>query len=243
MVERPTVIFGKTQSGKTYHAFRLFERHQGPAIFCDIQWRRFRTGLQALTFEEIVSLLKKWKDGPAPHIIYLPRDYGELARLIPYLLDVHRLRHLEGRPLPTMAVFLDEMNLAANRWSPDDLPAIRLFTQGYQHKVVGVGIVQWPSQMNRMVMVNAIDQVYFALNPREELTLSRDYRIDIPDRSWNAYRTYRYWRYDGDWYKGDRDGEETPHSGPSEETPSIPEEEGTEPVDDLPEDFEYIPPD
>ena len=219
MVDVPTVYFGKTQSGKTYRAFESFQLHEGPAVFVDIQWRRYNPGTAIVTdADQVIGQLQSWGNGPPPKIVWNPDDYGELETLVDYVLAVHKDYHLRyKRPPPPLAIYLDEVSLAVQRGQNDTLPAVRLFTQGYQHNVIGVAISQWVAQIHQMIVINSVDFYIFALNEKDYYLLEQNYKIEVPDQTFAPWKSYAYWRYNGEWFKGYPDGTEMLQAAPTEE--------------------------
>src|SRR5712691_7840219 len=118
MVEVPTVLVGTTQSGKTYRAFRIFESHPGPAIFWDVQWRAAHYSPAATRVGDVAGaalLLERWDGNPPfPRIVIENERYADLDRFVSYLWDAHRGAHVQNRTLPNLALFLDEVSLAAD---------------------------------------------------------------------------------------------------------------------------------
>lgn len=207
-VEAHTLVCGKTRSGKTYLGYKLFGAHTGPAIFCDIQWQRYgEADADVYSVEELVDVLVAHNpDDPWPKIRWLLDNYDEAQTLVPYLKDVHRTHHLRGRTLPVMAVFLDEIWRIAPNWADPRNPAVRIFSEGMQHNLMGVAITQWPSSTSRLIRMNSFDVYLFYLNPQEQAVVERDYHLVPPDWSWLEPMNYHYWRYDGDWWRGDQNG-------------------------------------
>lgn len=221
MVNVPTVVLGKTQSGKTRKAFDLAMAHDGPVIFCNVQWRNYRT--MAVTYElrQVVAHLRQgsMSEGPV-RVDYRLDGYDHIDRLIDYLLGVHREGHVQGVVVPTVLVVFDEVWRVAPRWADASNPAVRVFTEGLQHGVVGMAISQWASQTSRLILGNAYEWYFFALWPADVDLLARDYRMEVPDSTWAQIRehscgdkcavpaSHRYWRYTGDWLRGDADGRE-----------------------------------
>ncbi len=239
MVEQPTVIFGKNQSGKTWRAFHLWNAHQGPAIFADIQWRSYVPATHTVySIEDVVGVLNdvSRRDGgtwDAPKINWRIDNYAELGPLVDYLLAVHKQRHIEGLGLPCVALFMDEVWRVAGRGADATNPAVRVFTEGNQHRVMGVAISQWISQVAHLIPGNAYEFYVFDLWERDLELLRQIYRMEPPDPRWLG--DYRYWRYDGGWWKGDANGVELRY----DQAPGVPElQEGGE----APPDEEVIRP-
>lgn len=212
-MENPTVLIGQTQSGKTFRAFRLFEVHPGPAIFYDAQWRGrdyLPRAVRASSFGAVRDLLVAWKpDEPPPRIVFEPLNHDDLPLLVDALIRVHLEAHIQGRQPPKLALFLDEVSLVAGRGAGAENAAVRLFTQGYQHGVIGVAITQRPALTTRNIIEQAWEAYLFSPGPVGAQVLE-DYGWVPPDWSWVAVpRSYHYWRYDGNaWLKGDSGGVE-----------------------------------
>jgi len=210
----PTAIVGITQSGKTWRAFRLFEAHPEIAIFVDVQWRaeHYSPGHPiAYDVEEVVEHLRSWKGGPLK-IVWrgVEEDPEQLDEFIRYALGVHRAAHVRNRPLPRLAIFVDEVSLLADRWAPNENAVVRLFTQGYQHSVIGVVITQRPAQTSRNILGNAWDRYVFSMSAEDVMSLRRVHGWDIPDDDWIVDpKAHRYLVYRGGrWYRGDPQGVE-----------------------------------
>lgn len=232
----PTVIVGTTQSGKTYRAFRLFEAHPGPAVFWDVQWRASDyspSSVRVPTVESCVGVLAQWNPRmEPPRIIIQDEQYNGLETLVSYLWSVHRNLHARAVRPPSIAVFLDEVSLAADRYAGNDNPACRLFTQCYQHGVVGVAISQRPAQTSRNLLANAWE--WYTFSPgRGDLDTYREYSVLPPDPSWlsnpRAHQYYR-WTSDGRCLRGDSAGGEI-----DVVATQVPEVQEGEPPSPLPE--------
>ena len=215
VVDRHTFIVGKTGSGKTYRSYRLLEAHQGPAIFCDFEWTK---GVADFDFEttdvdEVVDVLRDTKPGGDVRIRWLLDDYGDdFGDLVEYLKDVHRGWHLRDRPLPKLALFMDEVHRIAPTWADARNPGVRVFTEGRHHNLFGVGVTQWPAQTSRLIGMNAYDWYVYFLNPKELATLSQYYHMDVPDIGWLSIDGHTYFRYSSDggtWWRGSSTGVET----------------------------------
>lgn len=236
-VEVPTFIVGKTQSGKTWRAYRLFEAHEGPAIFADVQWQSYGEADVEVVSDprrpgssvaEIVDAFSRRRPGDRwPHVRWLPDltfYEDELRVLVDYFKDVHRTYHLRGRRLPTLAIFMDEIWRTAPVWADARNPAVRVFTEGLQHRIVGVGLSQWPAQTSRLIGGNSYAWLIYHLNPKELADLNRVYHLEAPSWEWVADLGSRhYWKYDGYWWRGDENGlevrvEEAVPLQPSHET-------------------------
>lgn len=227
MVSVPTVIFGKTQTGKTYKGFKLAMAHDGPVVFCDVQWRQYQEMQKAYTVREVIALLH---NQPEARVDFLLDSYETIGVLIGYLLDVHRKAHVEGRSYKPILIVFDEVWRTAPQWADATNPAVRVFTEGLQHGVIGLAVSQWASQTATLIRRQAYEWYIFALNPADYATLG-EYGMVIPDETWATVRqhkcggvtpglggmtcteptNHRYWRYDGDWYTGEYDDTE---SGP-----------------------------
>ncbi len=223
-MENPTVIVGQTQSGKTFRAFRLFEVHDGPAIFYDTQWRgrdyladrgggdggNLSRVVRASSFDSVRETLVAWREGDAPpRIVFEPVNHDDFALLVDALIRVHLVAHIEDRRVPKLALFVDEISLLAGRSADAGNAAVRLFTQGYQHKVIGVAITQRPALTTRNIIEQAWEAYIFSPGPVGAKVLE-DYGWVPPDWSWvTEPRSYHYWRYNGNvWLKGDAGGVE-----------------------------------
>src|SRR5207249_1811123 len=71
-IDAPTAVLGQTQSGKTWRMFREFERHAGPAIFWDVQFRARELCPDALRVRnvgQVIAELHHWREGPPPKIV------------------------------------------------------------------------------------------------------------------------------------------------------------------------------
>lgn len=229
MVNVPTVIIGKTQTGKTFRAFDLAMGHDGPVVFADVQWRGYRTMEIAYTLDEVIARLHAGSVSKvASRIDYRLDDYRSLGALVDYLLGVHRSAHIKGQhPRPVLLV-LDEVWRVAPQWADANNPAVRIFTEGFQHGVIGLAISQWASQTSRLILGNAYEWYIFAVWPKDAALLAEAYRMELPDPGWAIVRehecgercaapeNHRYWRYTGDWLRGDAGGHEervTPEPG------------------------------
>lgn len=225
-MNEPTVVLGTVQSGKTYRAFHWFREHQGPGIFCDVQWRAREYAPElprASTAREVVQWLASWRPGQPPvKIVWSMDDYKELSTLVDYLWSVHRKAHVEGRPLPNLLFMLDEVSLIADRSATPDNPAVRLFTQCFQHKIIPVAITQRGALTSRHIMGNAWNWVLFSLTPADVETVRGTYKLETPEPEWTANPTdYHYWKYSiGKWFRGDAIGKEVLSGELSEGAPA-----------------------
>ena len=221
MVNAPTFFFGQNQSGKTYRAFRLWERHKGPAVFCNIQWVNYvPSDIRARTAEDVISILSNAKSfANGPKIDWRLRNYNEFGTFLDYALDVHRARHEAGGALPTLAVFVDEVWRIAGRGADANNPAVRLFTEGNQHRVEGVALSQWVSQVSHLIPGNAYEFYIYHLWERDYEILRQIYRMEVPETAW--LRDYHYWHYDGKWYRGYPDGREVAYVEQPTDSPDV----------------------
>lgn len=212
-MDNPTVIVGQTQSGKTYRAFHLFEVHDGPAIFYDTQWRGrdySPRSVRASSFDSIRDALVAWHpNDPPPRIVFEPVNHDDFPVLVDSLIRVHLQAHVAGYTPPKLAIFVDEVSLLAGRSADASNAAVRLFTQGYQHGVIGVAITQRPALTTRNIIEQAWEAYLFSPGPVGSQVLE-DYGWVPPDWGWVAVpRSYHYWRYDGaGWLRGDSGGVE-----------------------------------
>ena len=71
--------------------------------------------------------------------------YDGLEQLVGFLHATHLKAHYAGRTLPKMALFLDEVSMAADRFADAENPAVILFTRSYGHNLIGVAITQRPA--------------------------------------------------------------------------------------------------
>jgi hypothetical protein len=214
MVDVPTVYLGTTQSGKTFRAFQTMAQHPGPAIFWDVQWRAGHYAPQSTRVADVpgaVDLLVRWDGNPPyPRIVIENERYADLDMLVSYLWGVHRRAHVENRTLPLMAVYLDEVSLAADRYADNENPAVRLFTQCYQHRIVGVALTQRSAQISRNILADAWE--YYTFTPgRGDLEVYRDFGLLPPDVAWTVQpESHHYYRFTpGRVYRGEADGSET----------------------------------
>lgn len=169
-----------------------------------------------------------------------------------YLLRVHKEAHLADVSLPTAAVFIDEVSLVADRYADASNPAVRLFTQGYQHRVIGTAITQRPALTSRHIIENAWEAYIFNPGPIGAETLE-SYGWRVPDWAWvSTPRSYRYWRYAGSgWLRGDAGGVEVEVSAvrepveeplPAEGPPGRTDDVGIDRVGGMPQVPERPPP-
>jgi len=233
-VESPTVIIGKTQSGKTYRASRLFEATEPPVIFCDIQWRRYAKGIVCHSVKEIVDVLHA---NPKSRIWWLLNNYDELDELVDYLYEVHKYYNLKGAQIPRLVIFLDEVHRVGDRWSEMGAGANKLFAECFQHKITPVAITQWASHMHKLILTNAYVMYIFSLGDHDQGILRKNYGIDLPEDGWIDKPTdYHYYIYDHiDFKKYDAQGQLV---GTEKEEPEE-EEEGDK--DDSDEDMPQVP--
>jgi hypothetical protein len=183
--------------------------------------------------EDVVGVLADrhaWKAAP-PKVLWLLDRYDDLGRLVDYLLGVHRAWHVAGARPPTLALFLDEVWRAAPRAADANEPAVRVFTEGFQHGVVGVALSQWVGQVASLIPGNAYEYYIFDLWDKDAELLRSYYRMEIPDEAWLRGGRYRYWRYDGTWWRGDAEGREVAHDRDAT-TPVPPVSEGDEELGD-----------
>jgi hypothetical protein len=215
VVGATTFIVGKTRSGKTFRAARLFEEHEGPAIFCDVQGFSLREPLGAthrcLSADEVIGTLASSSSEQGwPHILWLLDNYEELDTVFGYLKWAHKQATMDQQIPPAMAVFVDECWRVAPTWADARNPCVRLFTEGLQHNLFGVAISQWPAQTSRLIGGNTYDWYIYALSPKDMQVVSSLYRMDPPDWNWVLLpQEHHYWRYDGRWFQGDAEGIES----------------------------------
>ena len=214
MVDVPTFMVGMPQSGKTWRSFRLFEAHPGPAIFADIQYRagHYLESPQLVdSVPAILRVLRDWdaKD-PPPKLVWRLDTYAELPGLVEPLWRTHKERHVRNEWLPKMAVFLYEISLTARPYATLDDPAVRLFTQCYQHDIIPVGITQRPAMTSRNLLGAAWDLYLFAMTPADMETVRAIHRLDLPEPGWiGDPREHHYFAYrTGQFWKGDAEGVE-----------------------------------
>jgi hypothetical protein len=228
MVEVPTSLWGRNQSGKTWRAFHLWATHPGPAIFCDIQGRRYGQGQTARNVEDVINLLgsSQGTTGPSTNkILWQLDNYDELDMLVDYLLTVHKKARDEGKSIRPVAIFMDEIWRAAGIGEKATNAAVRCFTEGLQHGVIAVSISQWMSQTSRLIGNQSYEYYFFALAPQDYAILRSNYHIDIPNTEWTAPRTYNYWKFvDGEWYRGNAYGVEVKHNVTRDEMRDVSEE-------------------
>lgn len=233
-VESPTVIIGKTQSGKTYRASRLFEATEPPVIFCDIQWRKYAQGVECRTVEEIVDVLHA---NPKARIWWLLENYDQINELVEYLYQVHKYYNLKGAKIPRLVIFLDEVWRVADRWSDMTGGANKLFAECFQHKITPVAISQWVGHVHKLIMTNAYVIYIFSLSSSDIELLRKNYGVDIPDDGWIDNPTdYHYYIYDHiEFRKYDAQGQLVGVEKPEEEPEEEEEVEEDEDLSEVPQ--------
>ena len=213
----PSTICGKTQSGKTYKAFKLFDTSPNRSLFINTQWREYSAHAHTKDKDQILKGLKAHKK-----LIFNPYDEKEVFEICDWFLKFHLLNYKTLQPLE---IWIDEIDKYSNRYDFDN-SIEHLFTKGMQLKLIPIGITQRLSMTGLNLTQNCYTFWIFRLSERDFNDLETKYKIPKPNTN---PPQYEYYIYDNDtWYKGDKGGNENIISG-SEPDPEPDPETDPEP--------------
>ena len=216
----PSIFCGKTQMGKTYKAFKLFDTSPNRSLFINTQWREYSNHAFTKEKDQILTGLKAHRK-----LIFFPYKETDVYEICDWFMKFHLLNYKTQEPLE---IWIDEIDKYSNRYDFDN-SIEHLFTKGMQLKLIPIGLTQRLSMTGLNITQNCYTYWIFKLSDRDFDDLETRYKIPKPQA--NPPR-YEYYLYDNDtWYKGDKNGNETVISGTQEPD----EDPETEPVPDSPE--------